>query len=1198
MSIVRLVFLSLLCIGAVIVTSSIIDNRKTLSIRSSLIVDAIASFSCLSVDLSPTVDSLWIFLYRLKLISSIALGVESFGSSKRKLDSVDNVDISFGGGGIDVVYTWVNGTDPVWLRSKEYHESNATLHLSRRTKNSTNATSIHSNSSTTIDDDDTSSSNRYRDSNELLYSLRSLWKHASWVRHIYIVTDNQIPKWLDMSNPRVSIVPHEKVFKDLGNLPVFSSPAIEANIHRIEGLSDYFLYFNDDVFLGSATYPEDFLLPSSKVQKFYTSWDVPKCSEGCSDTWIGDGYCDKACNVTECNFDYPDCVNVTEKGSGGGDDGKPKGKAMCQRGCPDAWVGDKVCDSRCNNVHCAYDAGDCGLANVVSDVKGSKVEEGNVFEAGDNSTQQQHSTQHAVFEALKLPYGALNGYINLTDAFAGRAGLHGEGRRGEIDIDWKSARYDNTEIVQNAVLLKKHGMIIFMLRSEGMEMCGDWCEKKTGYNGTVTFQVDATFNGTKTLRSTFSVEVMPDAKADAIIYGRGVSRSKEVKSVMIGSCQPGLGARPGLSSVNVMRNNSDGEAGSLALSGELREDISNWVMTEAGGKVGMLLDYVIEFDDQAGAYSRGKVSLLNEGKLGLATLPKLLDGDNGWVSGYFRVGSGLEDDRLQDSKRKKKEVLRRNRKRKKKVDILRGLSNFFGKGERGMAEDGGGWNREVSWDDACSRFIFEVSENEGQGARRKLLVNGGLRVDLERGGNNDERGASRKSGKKVWYPVHDDAGRGVGKDVDGRDGEHASGLRGTKRKNSEENAAAEYYRSDYVASWLNELVTRLQASNWMEGWPTNSTAHEVDGDVDSKRFHGRRLDTFGDSVVHVNQIYHKAFGVKPRKVPAHMPHLINKHVVAEMQKLWPEEWAQTSRNRFRRGNDMQYSFSYFYYLTHRRELQLGLHKGTLEHFDGNVTSDLLKMVWKEEIDTDEDGKLSSNELRSLASLILKESPSSEYILKLEDCLVGVNRSKAEAAGLDYGDESLIKEDTVIKFADAKKCSMSFAGLQDFALNVANGSRRKGTIVKELDEVAFQMIGDDYNDTLTQLDSIRARRPKFICINDNMENPSDEVVELFQQFLESFFPKRSPFELEVGTFNTILRLEQWEKVRARVKVIIWGLGSALVILAVFSCAFVINVLNNTSAITSATAGEQARRRKRNRNRARGRQTKNLPKEKEN
>ena len=37
------------------------------------------------------------------------------------------------------------------------------------------------------------SDNRYRDSEELRFSLRSLVKFAPWIRRIFIVTDNQIP---------------------------------------------------------------------------------------------------------------------------------------------------------------------------------------------------------------------------------------------------------------------------------------------------------------------------------------------------------------------------------------------------------------------------------------------------------------------------------------------------------------------------------------------------------------------------------------------------------------------------------------------------------------------------------------------------------------------------------------------------------------------------------------------------------------------------------------------------------------------------------------------------------------------------------------------------------------------------------------------------------------------------------------------
>ena len=41
--------------------------------------------------------------------------------------------------------------------------------------------------------------------------------------------------------------------------------------------------------------------------QLYLTWPVPSCSEGCPSNWIRDGYCDKACNITECEWDGGDC---------------------------------------------------------------------------------------------------------------------------------------------------------------------------------------------------------------------------------------------------------------------------------------------------------------------------------------------------------------------------------------------------------------------------------------------------------------------------------------------------------------------------------------------------------------------------------------------------------------------------------------------------------------------------------------------------------------------------------------------------------------------------------------------------------------------------------------------------------------------------------------------------------------------------
>ena len=82
-----------------------------------------------------------------------------------------------------------------------------------------------------------------------------------------------------------------------------------------QGLARRFVYFNDDVFLSADTWPEDFYPPNGG-QKFYPSWGVPQCHEGCMENWIGDGFCDAACNHEPCDFDFPDC-NGTEPAQGG-----------------------------------------------------------------------------------------------------------------------------------------------------------------------------------------------------------------------------------------------------------------------------------------------------------------------------------------------------------------------------------------------------------------------------------------------------------------------------------------------------------------------------------------------------------------------------------------------------------------------------------------------------------------------------------------------------------------------------------------------------------------------------------------------------------------------------------------------------------------------------------------------------------------
>ncbi|MGW3150588.1 stealth family protein [Streptomyces sp. NPDC001177] len=146
---------------------------------------------------------------------------------------------------VDAVYTWVDGNDPAWLRRRAAVSSEG-LHV------------------------EAANAGRYADHDELRYSLRSLSMHAPWIRNIYLVTDDQTPEWLDTAQPGIKVVSHRDIFSRQEYLPTFNSHAIESQLHHIEGLSEQFLYFNDDVFLGNEVLPEDFFLANG-LSKFFPS---------------------------------------------------------------------------------------------------------------------------------------------------------------------------------------------------------------------------------------------------------------------------------------------------------------------------------------------------------------------------------------------------------------------------------------------------------------------------------------------------------------------------------------------------------------------------------------------------------------------------------------------------------------------------------------------------------------------------------------------------------------------------------------------------------------------------------------------------------------------------------------------------------------------------------------------------------------
>ncbi|TVP45511.1 MAG: hypothetical protein EA345_14115 [Halomonas sp.] len=157
---------------------------------------------------------------------------------------------------IDAVFTWVDGSDPEHQNKRQLYSSDGSL----------SGTHQHAASAT-----------RFSDQGELFYSILLARKNAPWLRHIYIITDAQVPAWLtpDMaSSLDVHVVDHKVLFRDYENyLPIFNSMSIEAMIHRIPELSSRFLYFNDDFFIVRPVVESDYFVQGQSVFRGQWRWN-------------------------------------------------------------------------------------------------------------------------------------------------------------------------------------------------------------------------------------------------------------------------------------------------------------------------------------------------------------------------------------------------------------------------------------------------------------------------------------------------------------------------------------------------------------------------------------------------------------------------------------------------------------------------------------------------------------------------------------------------------------------------------------------------------------------------------------------------------------------------------------------------------------------------------------------------------------
>lgn len=858
-------------------------------------------------------------------------------------------------------------------------------------------------------DEDVSAS-RFEDNEELRYSLRSIEKHAPWVRHIFIVTNGQIPSWLNLDNPRVSVVTHQDIFQNQTHLPTFSSPAIETHIHRIPGLSQKFIYLNDDVMFGKDVWPDDFY-SHSKGQKVYLTWPVPNCAEGCPGSWIKDGYCDKACNNSACDWDGGDCQGTAGSsrfgGAGGsvigggqpwqfaGGLGGLAGMSFCNQGCANSWLADKFCDQACNVLACGFDVGDCGQ---------------------DNLNQLHRIVLRRNQTLYTLPQGELRPYFSFSDL---------------------ANRVSEAHVADNQVL--RHTSVANKWKTIHLLLLPGHNATQIHYN--ITFQSTDHHDFIMTFSVSVDTRELPKSNTSTPVRDK-----EEEPKPTVATPEPEV-------PFEAVPKEKQGPKVREQTHGDVQVPVLNETLLPDEVKI--------------------ELKKLNE---------KLMSGD------ITLKGFNLTKAMLLEPYKEKDQFTLKHEKDKEEKQKLSPVAQLQNERAAARVKREKGENVDQLKPVAPSLVPVQIDDVTTKAQSRlfniekphmfHLLSN--LKGNLSMVRDSDPEGhlRERPTGRRLQF-YSDSLNRGF--------------LPWEKRK----------FFQDLMEE-VNRLQTELQ-------YTADRTAT------------GRRLqDTFADSLRYVNRLLNAQFGFTSRKVPAHMPHMIDRLIMQELQDTFPQEFDKTSSHRVRHSEDMQFAFSYFYFLMSAVQ-QLNIS----EVFD--------------EIDTDHSGVLSDREIRTLATRIHELPLSLQDLTSLEQMLI--NCSKSLPSNLThlhavsptqeaYYDPSMppVTKGLVIHCKPiTERIHKAFK----------DQNKYKFEIMGE-EEIAFKMIRTNVSHVVGQLDDIRKNPRKFICLNDNIDHihkDAGTVKAVLRDFYESMFPLPSQFELPREYRNRFLHmteLQEWRIYRDKLK----------------------------------------------------------------
>ncbi|XP_072408106.1 N-acetylglucosamine-1-phosphotransferase subunits alpha/beta isoform X1 [Chiloscyllium punctatum] len=912
--------------------------------------------------------------------------------------------------------------------------------------------------------DDDISASRFEDNEELRYSLRSVERYAPWIRHVFIVTNGQIPSWLNLDNPRVTIVTHQEIFRNVSHLPTFSSPAIETHLHRIPGLSQKFIYLNDDVMFGKEVWPDDFY-SHSNGQKVYLTWPVPNCADGCPGSWIKDGYCDKACNNSACDWDGGDCLGNTAGPRGGGAGGVLNvqawqfaaglpGVTYCNQGCANSWLADKFCDQACNVLLCGFDAGDCGEEH---------------FDQMYDVNLHLNQTHYVLPKGEALPYFRFGALANkITEAsFTDNVVV----RHASVANKWKTIHLimhggmNATTIHFNLTLLDKNDKEFKM----HFTVEADTREDQKSNQTVNSKKQEKTINYTE---APLEMEIQFKDIAEELQFPKIHKRTLDELNISLLMDLQFINTS--LLPVDVQKElkelDTKLETGDITLKGYNRTKV---LILEPFRKLA-------HFPQQNG----NKYIIQHPKHIALEKNVGLLERE---VAGEGHI----EDDDVKNHLTEKQIENGRVGRNEQASDQVT-LNSLLSMKINNLLK--------IPSKNAPELQKADVRPMTSQKILNILIPNDSSKLKQDHNVRAIEQNFKPQEQRFLREANPDTANTEI------------------KSSPGNVNRKLQYYTGSDVGFLPWEKQGYFQDLVEEDAKLEKALAYHTDSE-----HVGRKLrDTFADSLRYVNKLLNTKFGFASRKVPAHMPHMIDRIIMDDLQAMFPEAFDKTSNHKVRHSEDMQFAFSYFYYvMSALQPLNLS------DVFD--------------DVDTDRSGILSDREIRTLATRIHELPLSLQDLTGLEQMLINCSKMlPTNATQIDKIPPTLeVYYDPNLPPV-TKGLVMNCKPITDRIRKAYKDKNKYKFEIMGEEEIAFKMIRTNVSHVVGQLDDIRRNPRKFICLNDNIDHNHKDgatVKAVLRDFYESLFPVPSQFELPREYRNRFLHmheLREWRAYRDKLK----------------------------------------------------------------